>query len=72
MLSITAVSAGAIDYLLKGSGCAGHDHQTAEPMGAAAQPAGAEYLVSSAASEPAGVWFGTGLSMVGITAGEQA
>ncbi len=72
MLSITAVSAGAIDYLLKGSGCAGHDHRSADREGAAAQPAGAEYLVSSAAREPAGVWFGAGLPMVGMIAGEHA
>jgi hypothetical protein len=70
VLSITAISAGAIDYLLRGSGCAGHDHRSAgeEPS---AEQAGAEYLLSSA-KEPAGVWFGAGLGMVGMVAGEAA
>jgi conjugative relaxase-like TrwC/TraI family protein len=72
MLSITAVSAGAIDYLLKGSGCACGDHGAEPAEGAEAQPPGAEYLISSASAEPAGVWFGTGLAMVGMVAGEQA
>ncbi|MGQ0480399.1 MAG: MobF family relaxase [Pseudonocardia sp.] len=71
MLSITAISAGAIDYLLRGSGCAGHDHDPADES-AATGSAGAEYLLSSAAREPAGVWFGAGLSMVGMVAGESA
>src|SRR4051812_7951301 len=72
MLSITAVSAGAIDYLLKGSGCAAHDHSPAVEDGAEAARPGAEYLLSSASKEPAGVWSGTGLSMVGMVAGEAA
>src|SRR4051812_5369543 len=71
MLSITAVSAGAIDYLLKGSGCAGHDHEsTASDTGV--EQAGAEYLLASASKEPAGVWFGGGLSMVGMGEGQAA
>jgi hypothetical protein len=72
MLSITAVSAGAIDYLLKGSGCAAHDHLPEAVEGVSAGSAGAEYLVSSASQEPAGVWFGSGLPMVGISPGEGA
>jgi hypothetical protein len=55
MLSITAVSAGAIDYLLKGSGCACGDRGPESEEGAEAQSPGAEYLISSAAAEPAGV-----------------
>jgi conjugative relaxase-like TrwC/TraI family protein len=72
VLSITAISAGAVDYLLRGSGCAGHDHEQEAVEGATAQSAGAEYLLSSAAKEPAGVWFGAGLPMVGMVAGESA
>jgi conjugative relaxase-like TrwC/TraI family protein len=72
MLSITAVSAGAIDYLLKGSGCACGDHGQEPVEGGETQPPGAEYLISSAGAEPAGVWFGTGLSMVAMAAGSQA
>src|SRR5690348_17295980 len=71
MLSITAVSAGAIDYLLKGSGCAGHDHESPSSEPSASQ-AGAEYLLASASKEPAGVWFGAGLSMVGMGRGQAA
>jgi conjugative relaxase-like TrwC/TraI family protein len=83
MLSITAISAGAIDYLLNGSGCIEHDHDL-EPgaprdldrvLEMAREPAvarpGVEYLMSSA-GEPAAVWFGAGLEMVGIEAGSVA
>jgi hypothetical protein len=84
MLSITAISAGAIDYLLNGSGCIEHDRGVgpAEPNTldlvlekarepGAAQAPGIQYLMSSA-GEPAAVWFGDGLEMVGIAAGSVA
>jgi hypothetical protein len=76
MLRITAISAGAIDYLLRGSGCADHDHaeEASETSGAeqGTGRAGVEYLVGSAGVEPAAVWFGAGLDMIGIRSGTQA
>ncbi len=76
MLSITAVSAGAVDYLLRGSGCAEHAHAPSKAeLGlapAARQREGAQYLLTSAELEPAGVWYGHGLHMVGMAAGSQA
>jgi conjugative relaxase-like TrwC/TraI family protein len=76
MLSITAVSAGAIDYLLRGSGCVDPDHgsQVAEE---ADQRAGVGYLIDSDAHDDhrdltSGRWFGSGLTMVGIEEGERA
>jgi conjugative relaxase-like TrwC/TraI family protein len=76
MLRITAVSAGAIDYLLRGSGCADHDHgphsAEAPSAEAGAGRAGVEYLVGSSGVESAAVWFGAGLDMVGIEVGSVA
>jgi conjugative relaxase-like TrwC/TraI family protein len=83
MLSITAVSAGAVDYLLRGSGCSVGEGvpEVGEPSVAVEAPgerAGVEYLVGSsgegsgAGHEADGVWFGAGLSMVGIGAGSRA
>ena len=80
MLRITAVSAGAVDYLLKGSGCSEHEHASQrvdlDAVGAApkaSRPDAAQYLMTSAHhGEPAGVWFGKGLIMVGIEAGREA
>nr|WP_239028453.1 MobF family relaxase [Pseudonocardia acidicola] len=76
-MTITAVSAGAVDYLLRGSGCAQHAHASS-PAEAGVERAvdldggGAQYLLASAEHEPAGVWFGAGLEMVGIAPGTQA
>ena len=89
MLRITAVSPGAVDYLLNGSDCAEHAHAGEAPhaaaglvtdAGVAAAPRRAaraadavSYLLDAAAAkEPAGVWFGEGLSMLGIPAGDAA
>ncbi|MCF7547312.1 MobF family relaxase [Pseudonocardia sp. WMMC193] len=74
-LGITAVSAGAVDYLLRGSGCAEHEHQPSPAeardldregsspavtaTGAAGRADGAQYLVAAAEKEPPGVWFGS-------------
>ena len=74
-LGITAVSAGAVDYLLRGSGCAEHEHQpspaevrdldregpspAAGGTGPAGQGAGAQYLLAASDKEPPGVWFGS-------------
>ena len=74
---------GAVDYLLRGSDCAAHAHAGAAPQGRGhaagagsgqrdAQPGRGcgELPVAGAAKEPAGVWFGEGLSMLGIAAGD--
>ncbi|MDN5934138.1 MAG: relaxase domain-containing protein, partial [Pseudonocardia sp.] len=71
MLTITAVSTGAVEYLLRGSGCAEHEH--AERAGQKRGLDGAGYMLAGAEKEPAGVWFGTGLEdMLGIEVGTTA
>lgn len=81
MLRITAVSAGAVDYLLKGSGCAEHDHakeRNQEPGQEAQQgpertPDAAGYFLSAQEhGEAAGRWYGSGLDMLGMKAGSAA
>ena len=87
-LGITAVSAGAVDYLLRGSGCAEHEHQpspaevrdldregpsSAGGAAAGAQASGAGYLLAGAEKEPPGVWFGSATQeMLGIAPGTAA
>ncbi|MGE3661761.1 MAG: MobF family relaxase [Pseudonocardia sp.] len=86
ILGITAVSAGSVDYLLCGSGCAEHEHAP-PPVergvvadaaaggagGGQAKGEGAQYLLSSAEREAPGVWFGGGLEeMLGIAPGTLA
>ncbi|UKD50742.1 relaxase domain-containing protein (plasmid) [Amycolatopsis sp. FU40] len=69
MLRITAVSAGAVDYLLKGSGCAEHEH--AQERGI--NPDAPGYYISAVEhGEAPGVWFGSGLDMLGMEAGTAA
>jgi hypothetical protein len=70
VLTITAVSAGSVEYLLAGSGCAEHEHTGAGERAASA--AGARYLVDAAGREAAGVWSGECAAMVGIAAGSPA
>ena len=85
MLTVTAISAGAVEYLLRGSDCAAHEHAPAGAQQGADTTAGGEsgraagrpsdavsYLLAGAATEPAGVWFGEGLSMLGIQSGSAA
>ncbi|GJF01431.1 hypothetical protein PSD17_03950 [Pseudonocardia sp. D17] len=86
ILGITAVSAGSVDYLLRGSGCAEHEHAPSPAeRGAVADAAagasgggqvkgeGAQYLLSGAEREAPGVWFGGGLEeMLGIAPGTPA
>lgn len=73
---ITAVSAGAVEYLLRGAGCAEHDHgPSAAEQGRQERDlneGGSAYLLRSAQQEAAGVWMGRGLDMVGMTAGATA
>nr|ABN48424.1 ORF16 [Amycolatopsis benzoatilytica] len=81
MLRITAVSAGAVDYLLKGSGCAEHEHakERNQEHGQEAQqgpertPDAAGYFLSAQQhGEAAGRWYGNGLDMLGMKAGSAA
>lgn len=67
MLRIVAVSAGSVDYLLRGSGCAEHQHASPSK-----EAEGVGYMLAGAEREPAGVWGGAGLEMVGMRAGAQA
>ena len=76
MLRITAVSAGAVDYLLRGSGCEhGQVQQHAPERGQApeAQQDAAGYFLSATEhGEAPGRWLGDGLDAVGMTAGTMA
>ena len=77
MLRITSVSAGAVDYLLRGSGCAEHEHAGEAPGQGSGRGGGrtadaVDYLLAGAAVESAGVWGGAGLSMLGVQAGTAA
>ena len=77
MLRITSVSAGAVDYLLRGSGCAAHEPAGEAPEQGSGRGGGRTadavgYLLAGAAAEPAGVWGGEGLSMLGVQAGTAA
>lgn len=67
MLRITAVSAGAVDYLLKGSGCA-HEHSPEQQQ----QDAPGYYLSATEHGEAPGMWLGDGLSTLGMAAGSAA
>ena len=81
VLRITAVSAGAVEYLLKGSGCAEHAHaqernqapaQEVE-QGAERTPDAPGYFLSAQEhGEAAGRWYGRGLGMLGMAAGSAA
>ncbi len=90
MLRVTAIGAGSVEYLLRGCGCAEHEHapkldlalehghkhdhkqELQRDREEARERAGADYLVRSAQGEPAGVWWGEGLDMVGFEAGSGA
>lgn len=76
MLRITAMPPGAVDYLVQGSGCASDEHAGQVAENGVGRVGGAvDYLLAGAEREPAGVWFGEGLPMLGIepgTAGTEA
>src|SRR5687767_11168268 len=73
MLRITAVSAGAVEYLLRGSGCAEHEHATTRGLEAEKAPDAPGYFLSAQEhGEAPGRWFGGGLEMVGVEAGTAA
>ena len=67
------MSPGAVEYLLRGSGCAEHEHAgEASARGSGRTADAVSYLVAGAEKEPAGVWGGDGLPMVGAQAGAAA
>ena len=70
VLTITAVSPGAVEYLLHGSGCVESEHAPEASVGRTADAVG--YLLAGAEKEPAGVWFGGGLPLVGVQEGVAA
>ncbi|GEL25724.1 hypothetical protein PSU4_46780 [Pseudonocardia sulfidoxydans NBRC 16205] len=81
MLRITAVSAGAVEYLLKGSGCAEHEHapernqapgQEVEKGAGLTQDAAGYFLSAQEHGEAPGRWYGSGLGMLGMVAGSAA
>ena len=73
MLRITSITPGAVEYLLRGSDCAAHTHTgQARESGAGTAINGVGYLLAGAEREPAGVWFGAGLPMLGIEPGTVA
>lgn len=78
MLRITTVGANAVDYLVRGSGCAQHEHlldATREPGLSTGPEAGVEhdstdyYLSATAHGEAPGRWLGKGLGMLGVAEG---
>ena len=67
------MSPGAVEYLLRGSGCAEHEHAGEASVRGGGRTADAVgYMLAGAAKEPAGVWGGAGLSMLGVPAGSPA
>ena len=73
MLRIISVSPGAVEYLVRGSGCAEHEHAGEASARGGGQTADAVgYMLAGAEKEPAGVWGGEGLAMLGVEAGTAA
>ncbi|MEJ2865963.1 MobF family relaxase [Actinomycetospora flava] len=71
MLRITAVGAGAVDYLLRGSGCehAKERAQEAPELDADKDPDAARYFADAIEhGEPAGRWLGSGMEGLGLDA----
>lgn len=73
MLRITAVSAGAVEYLLKGSGCAEHEHATERGQEPERDVDAAGYYLSAVQhGEAPGRWYGNGLEFLGVKSGTDA
>ncbi|WP_410597832.1 MobF family relaxase [Amycolatopsis sp. lyj-23] len=68
MLRITPVGANAVDYLVKGSGCAEHERS---PEPGVEHDSTDYYLSATAHGEAPGRWMGKGLSAFGVTEGER-
>ncbi|MFC9250614.1 MobF family relaxase [Amycolatopsis thailandensis] len=76
MLRINKISAGAggVEYLLRATDCAEHDHasHTRDAAREDASSRGAEYMLRGAEhGEAKGVWHGKGLEMLGVQAGTE-
>ena len=74
VVRVTAIAAGAVEYLIKGSGCVADEKIVdldAKRGENPAREAGIEYQLH-AAGEPVGRWLGSGLSMIGVAAGAVA
>lgn len=68
MLRINTVGAGAVEYLLRGSGCAAHrgpEQGAAQDAGQAAEGPG-YYASAVEHGEPEGRWFGSGIEALGL------
>ncbi|OLL89961.1 Conjugal transfer protein TraA [Pseudonocardia sp. Ae406_Ps2] len=61
MLRVTAIGAGAVEYLVRGSGCAAHESRAPEGVDSPGY-----YEKAVAAGEPAGYWFGSGMAGLGL------
>lgn len=73
MLRITAVSAGAVEYLLKGSGCAEQEHAKERGQEPERDVDAAGYYLSAVEhGEAPGRWFGSGLEFLGVRSGTDA
>uniref|UniRef100_UPI003F497B02 MobF family relaxase n=1 Tax=Promicromonospora sp. CA-289581 TaxID=3240013 RepID=UPI003F497B02 len=79
MLRITAFSADATGYLLKGVGCEdehavkqGHEQGQEQGVPGAEHDGAAYMLAASEHGERAGIWHGDGLGMLGVEAGSEA
>ncbi|MFE7201455.1 MobF family relaxase [Pseudonocardia alni] len=68
MLRINTVGAGAVEYLLRGSGCAAHRGAEREADPSTEQEAeGPGYYASAVENgEPEGRWFGSGIAALGL------
>ncbi|MEQ3552582.1 MobF family relaxase [Pseudonocardia nematodicida] len=69
MLRINTVGAGAVEYLLRGSGCAAHrgpEQGAAQEAGHAAEGPG-YYASAVDHGEPEGRWFGSGIEALGLS-----
>ena len=75
MLRITAIGAGAVDYLLRGCDDPAHDHHELEARADSAELGADRYFARAMeAGEPAGMWLGSGWKAfgLGIEAGGRA
>lgn len=74
MTRVTAISAGSVEYLIKGSGCV--DDEKIVDLDATrgehlSREGGIEYQLH-AGGEPVGRWLGSGLSLLGVEEGARA
>lgn len=73
MLRITAIGAGAVEYLLRGSGCREHQHRHQAPAAGPSAEATAEqvgpgyYTAAVEHGEAPGRWAGSGMEAMGLS-----